>query len=242
MNLVSWTVNLSVNVRDGTESYTDFKNLGGYWNDIWAQILNDVPVITCIEIWRLASDHHDLQCQRRLQNSGNYMTENCEGDSRARRFGFHRCAGHHQTLNPIQTAATATSFEVQQRFSSRVQDPPPPHLVLWVQKPTSTAIIACLLACCEPFKEEDLQLSRHCRITECNQAMISNLDQVKNSTTLTRELFALTMIFRSRCQKQKFQIRIWWFAILDAAEQRRISRWRAWGGWGGGSKVDYIVN
>jgi hypothetical protein len=115
-------------------------------------------------------------------------------------------------------------------------------LVLWVQKPTSTAIIACLLACCEPFKEEDLQLSRHCRITECNQAMISNLDQVKNSTTLTRELFALTMIFRSRCQKQKFQIRIWWFAILDAAEQRRISRWRAWGGWGGGSKVDYIVN
>ncbi len=29
-----------------------------------------------------------------------------------------------------------------------------------------------LLACCEPFKEEDLQLSRHCRITDCNQAMI----------------------------------------------------------------------
>jgi hypothetical protein len=79
-----------------------------------------------------------------------------------------------------------------------------------------------------------LQLSRHCRITDCNQAMISNLDQVKNSTTLTRELFALTMIFRSRCQKQKFQIWIWWFAVLDAAEQRRISRWRGWGGWGGG--------
>jgi hypothetical protein len=49
------------------------------------------------------------------------MTENCEGDSRAKGFGFHHCAGHHcaghhQTLNPksFQTAATATSFEVQQ--------------------------------------------------------------------------------------------------------------------------------
>jgi len=62
------------------------------------------------------------------------MIENYEGDSRAKGFGFHHCAGHHQTLNPkpFQTAATATSFEVQQRFSSRVQDPspPPPPLVL----------------------------------------------------------------------------------------------------------------
>lgn len=109
-------------------------------------------------------------------------------------------------------------------------------LLTWFRECKSQQPKPLLLACCEPFKEEGLQLSRHCRITDCNQAMISNLDQVKNSTTLTRELPALTMIFRSRCPKQKFQIRIWWFAVLDAAEQRRISQG------GGGSKVDYIVN
>ncbi len=184
MNSASWTFNLSVNVRDGI-ACTEFRNLGGYWNDIWAQILNDVSVIACVEIWRLAPDHHDLQCQRRLQNSGNYMTENREGDSRAKGLGFIVVLGITRpwTLNPFKQQQQQQVLRFNNDFQAGLK-----ILLLLTRfcECNSQQPKPLLLACCEPFKEEDLQLSRHCRITDCNQAMISNLNQVKNLTTYKR--------------------------------------------------------
>jgi hypothetical protein len=50
-----------------------------------------------------------------------------------------------------------------------------------------------LLACCEPFKEEDLQLSRHCRMTDCNQAMIKWLSI---QISLRQELLYKLILFQ----------------------------------------------